>query len=131
MWGLYFFGKLFRKRIPILEENTIQFLRDKLLKALQLPDISANPVSYNGVILFGSDKQIKYLLHNTIFFQRVKVKAIIHSDKNRIGSKIDNEVEHPLKQRDTESPVIFATVQGRNLGFLGFKEERLIKEIIL
>jgi hypothetical protein len=61
------------------------------------------------------------------------VKAIIHSDKNKIGSQIDNYVVgHPLKQRDTKSPIIFAAVQGmRNLGFLGFKEERLIKEIML
>jgi hypothetical protein len=78
-----------------------------------LPDIIANPVRYHEVILWGSDNQIKYLLHNTIFFQRVKVKAIIHSDKNKIGSQIDNYVVgHPLKQRDTKSPIIFAAVQG-------------------
>ena len=131
-----FFDELFRERIPALEENKIQILRDKL-KALQLPDIIANPVRYHEVILWGSDNQIKYLLHNTIFFQRVKVKAIIHSDKNRIGSQIDNYVvEHPLKQRDTKTPIIFAAVQGmiqiyEEFRIFGFKEERLIKEIIL
>lgn len=131
-----FFDDLLRLRLREIHACHGARMQEQLSQ-FELAMVLAQPEDYPQMVIWGAGLQAKYLLEDSLFFQRAKVICFVDNTAEKVGSNyLGCPVYSPEFLRVNSLPVLIAAVQGYPIIYdayvrMGLDPARLVRGLIL